>query len=58
MLDGMLYVGVANIQLHQAYILRINQANPVLHPINEINPDAISIARELDAERASGSVRG
>jgi amidase len=41
----------------QAYILRIEEVNPVLRAVTEINPDAISIAAILDAERANGTIR-
>ncbi len=42
----------------QAYIERISEVNHVLHAVSEINPDALCIARALDAERLSGHVRG
>ncbi|KAF3915143.1 hypothetical protein ABW20_dc0102988 [Dactylellina cionopaga] len=45
-------------QLTQAYISRINEVNDKLHPVEEINPDALEIAKSLDAERKSGKVRG
>ncbi|KAI0531651.1 glutamyl-tRNA amidotransferase subunit A [Xylaria digitata] len=41
-----------------AYIGRINEVNNALNVVNEINPDAISIASQLDAERSKGLVRG
>ena len=42
----------------KAYIERIREVNGILHAVGEINPDALAIARSLDAERAAGSVRG
>jgi len=42
----------------KAYVARINEVNPVLHAVIEINPDALTIAASLDAERADGSTRG
>ncbi|KAK6542425.1 hypothetical protein TWF694_006380 [Orbilia ellipsospora] len=45
-------------QLTQAYIARINEVNPKFHAVTEINPDALSIAKSLDAERTSGKLRG
>ncbi|KAF3928621.1 hypothetical protein AA313_de0205030 [Arthrobotrys entomopaga] len=45
-------------QLTQAYIARINQVNSTLHAVLELNPDALSIAASLDAERRSGKIRG
>ncbi len=45
----------------QAYVARIEALDgqgPELRSMIEINPDALEIADELDAERASGQVRG
>ena len=42
----------------KAYIERTREVNGILHAVSEINPDALAIARSLDAERAAGSVRG
>lgn len=42
----------------KAYIERINEVNPRLRAVGEINPDALLIAASLDAERAAGHVRG
>lgn len=42
----------------QAYVARINEVNGTLHAITQLNPDASSIASQLDAERANGTVRG
>ncbi len=39
------------------YIQRIERLNPELRAVLEINPDALNIARALDAERAAGQVR-
>lgn len=44
--------------LAKAYIARIQEVNSTLHVVTEINPDALSIAAELDAERANGTTRG
>ncbi|KAI4226264.1 MAG: hypothetical protein L6R36_003305 [Xanthoria steineri] len=44
--------------LVKAYIARIQEVNSTLHAVTEINPDALSIAAELDAERANGTTRG
>lgn len=32
--------------------------NGALHVVTEINPDALALAAELDAERSAGTVRG
>ncbi|KAK6512529.1 hypothetical protein TWF481_001413 [Arthrobotrys musiformis] len=45
-------------QLTQAYIARINQVNDTFHAVQEINPDALAIAKSLDCERKRGKVRG
>lgn len=42
----------------QAYIARIGEVNGALNCVTEINPDAVTIAAQLDAERANGSTRG
>ncbi|MCJ1478029.1 hypothetical protein MMC13_006704 [Lambiella insularis] len=47
-----------SVDLVDAYVARINEVNSTLNVVTEINPDAISIAVELDAERANGTVRG
>jgi amidase len=47
--------------LCEAYIARITEidrAGPTLRAVIELNPDAISIAEGLDAERRSGKSRG
>ncbi|OCL09890.1 amidase [Glonium stellatum] len=44
--------------LVNAYVARINEMNSTLHMVTELNPDALSIAAGLDAERANGTVRG
>lgn len=41
-----------------AYLARIAQLDPKLHSVIETNPDALSIADRLDAERKAGKVRG
>ncbi|KUI70224.1 hypothetical protein VM1G_06176 [Cytospora mali] len=47
-----------SVDLVNAYTARIKEVNPALHAVNELNPDAADIAAELDAERASGALRG
>jgi amidase len=48
----------ASVDLAKAYLARIAQVNPVLHIMNEVNPDALTIAAELDALRANGTTLG
>lgn len=48
-------------QLTQDYLARIaeiDRAGPKLNSVLELNPDALAIARERDAERRAGKVRG
>jgi amidase len=45
-------------QLVTGYLERIHSHNALLHSVIETNPDAISIAQQLDQERRSGHVRG
>jgi amidase len=44
--------------LTRSYLDRIEAIDPELHSVIEINPDALSVAQELDEERDGGSVRG
>ncbi len=48
-------------ELTAAYLQRIaaiDQSGPGLHAVIEVNPDALAIADQLDAERKAGKVRG
>ncbi|KAL8717261.1 MAG: hypothetical protein Q9225_005481 [Loekoesia sp. 1 TL-2023] len=47
-----------SVDLVNAYTARILEVNSTLNVVTEINPDALSIAAELDAERANGTTRG
>jgi hypothetical protein len=42
----------------QTYIKRIEDLNPRVHAVSQINPDAIEIARQRDDERRSGRSYG
>ena len=42
----------------QAYEARVKEVNDKLHAVTLLNPDALSIAAELDAERKKGKIRG
>ena len=46
------------LELVHVYISRIKEVNSTLNVVTEINPDALVIAAELDAERAKGITRG
>ncbi|MBR9728994.1 amidase [Shewanella intestini] len=45
-------------QLTKFYLKQIAIKNPELNAVITVNPNAISIARSLDAQRAAGDVRG
>ncbi|KAI1079622.1 amidase [Whalleya microplaca] len=47
-----------SVDLVNAYTSRILEVNGTLSMVTEINPDAVSIAAEADASRASGNVTG
>ncbi|KAH7397394.1 amidase signature domain-containing protein [Pyrenochaeta sp. MPI-SDFR-AT-0127] len=47
-----------SVDLVHAYVGRIVEVNSTLHMVTEINPDAWTIAKELDKERACGKIRG
>ena len=46
------------VQKYLSRIQSIDRTGPTLHSVQEINPDAIPIARALDEERKSGRIRG
>src|SRR5262245_49827763 len=45
-------------ELTHGYIRRIQSLNPLINSVIELNPNAIAIATQLDAERRRGFVRG
>ena len=48
-------------EITQKYLARIEQTNkkgPELRAVIEVNPEALTIAKQLDAERKSGKIRG
>ncbi|KAL8924608.1 MAG: hypothetical protein Q9208_003923 [Pyrenodesmia sp. 3 TL-2023] len=47
-----------SLDLVNAYTARILEVNSSLNVVTELNPDALRIAAELDAERANGTTRG
>ncbi|MHB8587042.1 MAG: amidase family protein [Thermoplasmatota archaeon] len=52
---------ITSVELVQAYIARIHaydQAGPAVNSVQIINPNALTEAAALDAERAAGHVRG
>ncbi|ORX92929.1 amidase signature domain-containing protein [Clohesyomyces aquaticus] len=55
---GLMARQFTSVDLVNAYIARILEMNSTLHMVTEINPDALNIAKELDAERRAGKSRG
>ncbi|KAI9797685.1 MAG: hypothetical protein M1833_005346 [Piccolia ochrophora] len=47
-----------SVDLVKAYLSRIEEVNPTMNVVTEVNPDAIAIAEELDNERKEGKTRG
>ncbi len=45
-------------QQYLARIAEVDQQGPALNAVIELNPDALAIAAQLDAERTAGKVRG
>ncbi len=45
-------------QLVQSYLARIDALNPLLGAVIETNPQAVSIAAQMDNERRAGHIRG
>lgn len=52
------YTSHAVTQLYLDRIQQIDKAGPKLNAVIELNPDALTIAAAMDAERKSGKVRG
>src|SRR5262245_30647397 len=50
--------GLTSRELTQGYLERIGQLNSLLQAVIETNPQAVSIAVALDAERRRGTLRG
>ncbi|KAL4966877.1 putative amidase [Aspergillus stella-maris] len=56
--DGLRLGCFTSVDLVQAYISRIHEVNSKLNPVLEINPDALSIAEQLDQDRRDGKTLG
>jgi amidase len=56
--DAMASGQLTSRELTHGYIRRIQSLNPLIHSVIELNPNAIAIATQLDAERRRGVVRG
>jgi len=46
------------VNMYLSRIQAVDRSGPTLHSVQEINPDAVAIARGLDEERRAGRVRG
>ncbi|KFZ18148.1 hypothetical protein V502_04261 [Pseudogymnoascus sp. VKM F-4520 (FW-2644)] len=57
LMKGLKQKHFTSVDLVKAYLKRIEEVQPQLHAVTEINPDAISIAQALDDERAHGKLR-
>ncbi|OBT99500.1 hypothetical protein VE01_02821 [Pseudogymnoascus verrucosus] len=57
LMKGLKQKHFTSVDLVKAYLRRIQEVQSQLHVVTEINPDAISIAQTLDAERAHGKLR-
>jgi amidase len=47
-----------SVDLVNAYVARIMEVNSTLKMVTELNPDALSIAATLDAQRKNGTIHG
>lgn len=47
-----------SVHLVKAYMARVKEVDEFFHAVIEINPEALTIARELDDERRSSGQRG
>jgi amidase len=56
--DAMAAGELTSRELTLGYIRRIQQLNPLIHSVIELNPNAMAIATQLDVERRRGFVRG
>ena len=56
--NGLAQGNFTSVDLVNVYVDRINEVNGTLNMVTEINPDAVSIAHQLDQERAQGQLRG
>src|SRR5512133_202971 len=52
------WTAVELVKRYQARIRALDKTGPKLNAVIELNPDALAIAKALDAERKAGNVRG
>lgn len=52
------YTSEQLVQLYLKRIEEIDQKGPTLHAIIEVNPEAVSLAKQMDEERTKGKTRG
>jgi amidase len=58
LMKGMETHEFTSVDLVKTYLARIEQVNSTLHVMDELNPDALSIAQELDDARGKGRIYG
>ncbi|KAL1900373.1 hypothetical protein Cpir12675_000955 [Ceratocystis pirilliformis] len=58
MQEGLSSGMLTSVQLSYCYTMRIHQTQNYINSVMQINPDAINIATQMDAERREGKVRG
>ncbi len=49
---------VSSRQIVEAYLAKIKEIDPKIHSVIELNPDALTIADQMDKERKKGKSRG
>jgi len=49
---------LTSVDICKKYLDRIEEVDPILKSVIELNPDALEIAKNLDEERKTGKVRG
>ncbi|EFQ98456.1 glutamyl-tRNA(Gln) amidotransferase subunit A [Nannizzia gypsea CBS 118893] len=56
--DGLTKGCFTSVDLVNTYVARIAEVNSTVRAVTEINPDALTIARQMDRERKQGKLRG
>ncbi|KAH8592551.1 amidase [Bisporella sp. PMI_857] len=56
--EGLARNKFTSVDLVKAYLARISEVNDALHAVDEVNPEALAIASQLDIERSAGKIRG
>ncbi|EGE04499.1 amidase [Trichophyton equinum CBS 127.97] len=56
--DGLTKGCFTSVDLVKTYVARIAEVNSTVRAVTEINPDALTIAKQMDNERKMGKLRG